>query len=219
MSDQNFDASLGTAIRRLREQRGMTMAECAASLSSPVSYQSWQKWEMGRGLNHARLRQIATLFGLSVTELHAMRDEISVGKVIELPSIGRRSAPSPDLIPLFGVVAAAGERIAFNQDQAIRYVARHPGQSGFRDVGAAEVIGESMFPRYRPQEIVYFVRGRHPTRTGDVVVELSNGTAIIKEYEGRRDGKVWLREYWPEERIFGLPADEVVGMHAVVGRG
>lgn len=197
----------------------MSQTQAASAMTPPVTYQAWQNWEAGRGLKHATLNQIAALFGMTLTDLLNLKDAAESGNVVAFPGQAGQASSGTGKVPVFGFVAAAGERIAFNVDRVTRYVDRHPAQQGLGEAGVAEVIGESMLPRYRPQELVYFVKHRHPVRGGDVVVEMTDGTAIIKEYDGQRDGKVWLREYYPEPRLISVPADQVVAMHAVVGRG
>jgi phage repressor protein C with HTH and peptisase S24 domain len=177
-------------------------------VTPPVGYQSWQNWERGKGLSYIRLQQIAQVLGVSIREMELHREQASDAKVVTFP-VTHRSMTFDSKVPVFGLAAGAGERIAFSEGQETRYVSVHPNQIGHKDAGAAEVIGESMIPRYRPQEIVFFVRNRHPVRGSDVVLELSDGTALIKEYDGQRQGQVWVREYCPEERLYGLPADQV----------
>lgn len=217
-NDPTSDPLMGLAIKSFRQQMGLSQIDAAAMVNPPVTYQSWQNWERGRGLSYPRLQQVARILKVTVQELQLARDHASDSQVVELPTT-HRAMTYDSKVPVYGFAAGAGERIAFNEGQATRFVSIHPNQVGHQYAGAAEVIGESMIPRYRPQEIVYFVRNRHPVRGSDVVVELSDGTAMIKEYDGQRQGQLWLREYCPEERVFGIAADQVIALHAVVGRG
>jgi len=58
----------GTAIKKLREQRGMTQNELAASVG--VSNKAVSKWETGKGLPDISLLQpLAQTLGVSVIEL------------------------------------------------------------------------------------------------------------------------------------------------------
>jgi phage repressor protein C with HTH and peptisase S24 domain len=216
---ENIDVKLGRSIRAAREAMGLTQAQAAALLPKPVVYQSWQNWESGRGLTQGRLMQIAEILNTTVQKLNQAADT-ELGQDSEV-DVGHRPAPRPretNLIPLYGYVTCAGERIALNDNSIMRRIPMHPGQIGYPNSGASEVVGESMLPRYRPREIVYWV-GSHPSRGDDVVVGLTDGTAIIKEYDGTRHGRVWLREYFPEEQLISFPADEVMHLCAIVGRG
>ena len=59
---------LGSRIRKLRTERGMTQLELATSLC--VSDRTVSKWETGRGYPDITfLEKIAFLFSLSVSEL------------------------------------------------------------------------------------------------------------------------------------------------------
>jgi DNA-binding transcriptional regulator YiaG len=216
---ENVDVRLGLAIKAAREEMGLTQAQAASMLPKPVVYQSWQNWEMGRGLTQGRLIQIAETLNTTVPKLNSTAETDLVGDGQRL--LTYRQSPRPSdarMIPLYGFVAAAGERIALNDSGILRHIPMHPAQVGYPNAGAAEVVGESMLPRYRPREIVYWV-ATHPSRGDDVAVEISDGSAIIKEYDGTRQGRVWLREYHPEERLISFPSDEVVNMCSIVGRG
>ncbi|MDE2104159.1 MAG: helix-turn-helix transcriptional regulator [Patescibacteria group bacterium] len=123
------------------------------------------------------------------------------------------------MVQVYGFVAAAGELINLAEPAGERLVPIHPAQRGYPTVGAAEVIGESMLPRYKPRELVYFVFGLKPRRGDDAIVEMNDGTAILKEYVMEKDGRVSLREFHPEDRTFTVPGVRVKALHAVVGRG
>jgi transcriptional regulator with XRE-family HTH domain len=143
-------------------------------------------------------------------------------KVRELPLIERFMGgilADPDSCPLYGFVAAAGEVVNLTDAALTRRIPIHPAQRGYSQTGAVEVIGESMYPRYKPREIVYFVFGLRPKRGEDAVVEMTDGSAILKEYVIEKTGYVFLREFYPEERQFSIESTKVKALHAVVGRG
>lgn len=213
---ENKDPALGRAIKALRARRGISQRTAAEAIPIPVSLTAWQKWEEGRGLSPVRLQEIASVIGCTVQDILQERETSGAAPVIPITPARRFGRGQ---VPVFGFAAGAGERVALNDQAVIRWVEPHPAQVGYQDLGACEIIGESMWPRYKPGEIVYFVRQRLPTRGGDAVIELRDGGAIVKEYDGQRDGRVWLREYSPEERLLSFPADQVVAMHAIVGRG
>jgi phage repressor protein C with HTH and peptisase S24 domain len=213
---RNVDPALGRAIKVIRTRKGISQRAACAMIG--VSMTAYQKWEEGRGLSPVRMQQICQAFGITVADLLLEREmQVSSpsGPTTPLPgpvrSVGR--------VPVFGFAAGSGEKLAMNDQAVMRWIEPHPAQTTHRDIGACEIIGESMWPRYKPGELVYFVRNRFPMRGADVVLELTCGAAVVKEYDGQRDGRVWLREYHPEERLISFPMDAVKGFHAIVGRG
>ncbi len=120
--------------------------------------------------------------------------------------------------PMFGYVAAAGESISLEAQDVRRRVPIHPAQAEYASPGVVEVLGESMYPRYKPRELVYFVFGLAPRRGDDAIIQLSDGSAMLKEYVMQKDGRTFLKEYHPEERQFSIESTGLK-LHAVVGRG
>lgn len=202
--------ALGRAMRRVRERQGMTQAQAAKRLG--VLDQQWQRWESGeRNPRLAKIPEIAAAIDVTPEELLAERS-----RVIGLDDLGP-VAPEPGLVGLYGYAAGAGERLTIASGSEMRWVPMHPAQVGYRKVGAVEIVGESMYPRWKPREIAYFVFDLSPPRGEDVIAELQDGTAIIKEYVGRIGDKLQFREFFPQERIFEIPAEEIRALHAVVG--
>lgn len=143
---------------------------------------------------------------------------------------GRRQAPYYAMpaanlaeVPLFGFAGAAPNGpIHLNHEPAAEYVPRHPAQGRAAEAFAVRVWGESMSPRYEPGEIAYCVRGQHPARNQDVVIEMKSGDAYLKTYLGMRDGQILTRQLNPmtdEGETQSWPMSDVKAMHAVVGRG
>lgn len=195
----------------------MTQAQAAQRIN--IADQQWQRWEAGdRNPRQAKYPDIASALDVSVDELLAERARVA--NLIDDPA---PQAPSADLTGVYGYAAGAGERITVSSGSELRWVPKHPAQYGYRRVGAAEIIGESMYPRWKPRELAYFVFDLMPPRGEDVIVELVNGEAMIKEYVGRkpsRDGapeRLTLKEFYPEERVFDVDMDTVRALHAVVG--
>ncbi len=188
----------------------MTQAQAAKRLG--VLDQQWQRWESGeRNPRLAKIPEIAAAIDVTPEELLAERS-----RVIGLDDLGP-VAPEPGLVGLYGYAAGAGERLTIASGSEMRWVPMHPAQVGYRKVGAVEIVGESMYPRWKPREIAYFVFDLSPPRGEDVIAELQDGTAIIKEYVGRIGDKLQFREFFPQERIFEIPAEEIRALHAVVG--
>jgi phage repressor protein C with HTH and peptisase S24 domain len=120
-------------------------------------------------------------------------------------------------VPVYGYAAAGnGERIAMASDQIIE-LAITPMIGGNAPDFGVRVSGESMAPRLLPGETVYVRRGLAPARNKDVVVELTDGTALVKTYLRARDGYVYFQQWNPEQEV-RLAWDQIAAMHAVILR-
>jgi phage repressor protein C with HTH and peptisase S24 domain len=129
------------------------------------------------------------------------------------------AAPEPAFqqIPVFGYAAAgSNDRIALASDQVLDRIEVPVGLAR-GEVFAVRVAGDSMEPRLYSGELVIVARGVPPTRNGDCVVEMRDGSALVKVYRGQRDGQVFLYQHNPEQEV-RVPADQVRGMHAVIYR-
>jgi transcriptional regulator with XRE-family HTH domain len=219
---------LGKALKVLRERANMTQLDAAKAMGLTTS-PGWGKYELGKAkqmFSPGLHRKLVKALGATMDDLVQVRAQLESGAIE--PATGQRDDPpdtrsidlgaSNGLVPLYGMAAAQNNRIVIAAGSELRWVPMHPAQRGYRRVGAVEVVGESMFPRWKPREIAYFVFGLDPRRGGadDVIIELLDGTAMIKEYIGRTAENLMLREYFPKERAFDLPLEQVKAVHAVV---
>lgn len=127
------------------------------------------------------------------------------------------AAPTIERIPVYGYVAGNnGDRIAMGSDSVLDYLEVPAGLTRGHPI-ALRVVGDSMEPRLFSGETVIVGLGISPTRYGDCVVEYRDGSGVIKQYRGQRDGKVYLYQYNPE-REFPVEAASVKAVHAVLFR-
>jgi phage repressor protein C with HTH and peptisase S24 domain len=204
--------ALGLAMRHLRNRARLTQSAAAARMG--VQTQEWQRWEAaGRTPRRDKLGKIAEALGVTLDDLLETREELLRSPQQDLDT---GVIPMPGLVAVYGLAAGAHERVALAAGHELRWVPMHPAQRGYKRVGAVEVVGESMYPRYKPRELAYFVFDMTPARGDDVIVELANGEGMIKEYGGIRDGELFLKEWYPEERTFSIPSTSVKALHAVV---
>jgi phage repressor protein C with HTH and peptisase S24 domain len=204
--------ALGLAIRRLRLQAQLTQSAAAANMG--VQTQEWQRWETGGRIpRRDRLPMIASAIGHTVDDLLSTREQI-----IRAPQPDPETgiAAMPGLVAVYGMAAGGNERLAITTGSEIRWVPMHPAQRGYKRIGAVEIAGESMYPRYKPRELAYFVFEMTPARGEDVLVELTNGEGLVKEYQGIKDGQLFLKEWHPVERVFSIAASTVKALHAIV---
>lgn len=127
------------------------------------------------------------------------------------------AAPAIERIPVYGYVAGGGlDHIALGSDQVLDYLEVPAGLTRGNPI-ALRVAGDSMEPRLFSGETVIVGVGVAPARNGDCVVEYRDGSAVVKQYRGQRDGKVFLYQYNPE-REFPVEASSVKAVHAVLFR-
>jgi phage repressor protein C with HTH and peptisase S24 domain len=127
------------------------------------------------------------------------------------------AGPQFQQIPVFGYAAAGGgDRISIASDQVLDRIEVPLGLSR-GDAIAIRVMGDSMEPRLYSGELVIVGLGVPPMRNGDCVVEMRDGSAIVKQYKGQRDGAVFLAQLNPGEEV-RIDASKVKAIHAVLYR-
>jgi phage repressor protein C with HTH and peptisase S24 domain len=82
---------------------------------------------------------------------------------------------------------------------------------------AIRVSGDSMEPRLYSGELVIVGKGVPPQKNGDCVVELRDGSALVKQYRSQKDGVVFLHQLNPDQEL-RLDAAKVRAIHAVLYR-
>ncbi len=126
-------------------------------------------------------------------------------------------APQPAAyvqIPVYGYAAAGGaDRVAIANDQVLDRIEIPAGMTR-GDTMAIRIAGDSMEPRLYSGELVIVERNVPPDRNGDCVLELADGSAIVKQYRGQRDGFYFLHQYNPDEEV-RIPITSTRAIHAV----
>lgn len=127
------------------------------------------------------------------------------------------AGPTYVQIPVYGYAAAGGsDRISIASDHVLDRI-EVPAGLGRGEVIAIRIAGDSMEPRLYSGELVIVGLGVPPTRNGDCVIEMRDGSAIVKQYRGQRDGVAFLYQYNPEQEV-KVPLTSIRGMHAVIYR-
>lgn len=217
---------LGRALQRLRDERNITQPQAAEAFGID-SAQGWGKYERGLAptIHYPEIqRRLVAAIGATVDDLIAMRSTLDTpvgANPRQVAPPRERKAeltPYPGMCGVFGLASGAGERIALAPGAEVRWVPMHPNQKGYAKVGAAEIAGESMYPRYKPRELAFFIFDLMPPRGEDAIVELTDGTAIVREYFGRTPENLLVKEFSPREHVHEIPLSQVAALHAVVGR-
>lgn len=123
----------------------------------------------------------------------------------------RRAAGKPQL---FGYASDDHQRIAFAPDKVTLEVEPPPFWDGVGELAYVRQIGEEMEPRYLQGEVIPIRLNVPPAKGGDCLVELTDGTAILRTYDGQRQGSVFVKQY-NEPRLTALLATQVRALHAV----
>lgn len=129
---------------------------------------------------------------------------------------GEAEPKHPDFvqIPVYGYAGAAGpDRVVIASDQVLEHIEVPYGLTRGETI-AIRVAGDSMEPRLYSGELVIVELGVPPSRGGDCVVELKDGTALVKQYQGIRDQYAFLRQLNPDQEV-RLPLTQVKAIHAV----
>lgn len=132
---------------------------------------------------------------------------------------GEDQSPGPTFvqIPVYGYAAAGGDdRVALASDQVLDRIEIPAGLTR-GEAFAIRVSGDSMEPRLYSGELVIVGRGVAPQKNGDCVVEMKDGSALVKQYRSQRDGVVFLHQLNPDQEI-RLDATKVRTIHAVLYR-
>jgi transcriptional regulator with XRE-family HTH domain len=216
---------LGQALKALRERAEMTQ-EDAATRFGVGNAPAWSKYERGLAPSifqpDVQQRLVAAL-GASMQDLLLERARFA-GQEVAAQATGAaergrpfQATPMPGLVAVYGRPAATPGSVDLAPGAEIRFMPMHPAQRGYERTGIYEVVGEAMHPRWKPRELAYFVFDLDPPRGDDVIVDLSGGGAILREYVGRTSTHLSLRRFYPEEAIEDVPLAEVTALHAVVG--
>jgi SOS-response transcriptional repressor LexA len=124
---------------------------------------------------------------------------------------------------LAGEWGEAGSGIELTEvrwEELIDRLARPPSLAGDRDAYALTVVGESMWPRFKPGRRIA-VSPRSPVAIGDdVVVRLRSSEAsqpvLIKALIRRNNGGIELRQFNPD-LAFDVDDSQIDAIHKVIG--
>lgn len=122
-----------------------------------------------------------------------------------------------DVVPLFGYANAAGSVLRLNEDQRVGVVPAHPAQKGSRSAFAFIVFGDSLSPRLQHGDVAYAVRNRTPRKGQPCLIELNNGEAHVKIFEGIDERTLFASQLEPKNDKLSYPLRDIEAIHAVVG--
>ena len=134
----------------------------------------------------------------------------------------RAPAPTNRRVPIYGYAAMGsagqgdpGERIAMGTSDIIDWTELPYGIDPRGDCFILHPIGSSMEPRIFEGEPLLILVRQPPLRNGDALIEFNDGTGVVKNYRGTRQGRVWAHQFNPDEDR-SYDAASVKHLHRVV---
>ena len=210
------------------------------AVKAGVSRSVWADMRRHGNPSRRTLAKLLAVAGSSLAEFEALQiGEVPQPRAATTATGGVSDARGPKwgsapamAVPLYATLMAgeygtAGEQVELTEIDAasIAEMLRRPDTlADDRDAYAITIVGDAMWPRFRPGRRV-MVSPRAPVAIGDdVVVRLrgaggAEGGAIrilIKELLRRTPGFVELRQFNPDAS-FRVAADEIAVIHKVVG--
>ncbi len=141
-------------------------------------------------------------------------EKLSISTTEAAPQAPRRRT-TPAKIPVYGYAAAGSDdRIAYADSQVIDYLDPPPFWRGGDDLAYVRLTGESMEPRYFSGEIVPVRLNLPPAKGQDCLIEFNDNTALVKTYQGQRDGRIFAEQY-NERRGLDFDATSVRALHTI----
>ncbi len=140
------------------------------------------------------------------------------GEGAEVETLSVRRQVGPRRIPVYGYAAAGGDDVlAFNSGQVIDFIEPPPLWNGAGDLVAIRVLGDSMEPRLFEGETVIAQINLPPTKGSDCIIEMIDGTAVVKTYRGLTAGSVEATQ-WNPGKSLRFDRNRVKALHAVIWR-
>jgi transcriptional regulator with XRE-family HTH domain len=211
----------GLALKALRGRLGLSQT-AAAEAAGFSSYKAWQNYENGdRNFSDPKLDKLLTALGASreAFDFELSRipaDEGDRGVSRGLSARARPFAAAYQL-PSGGVAHGGALRPEINDEEAgevidlARYFA-----NGTRIL---RLGGMSMYPYAESGGFVTYNPNHPPRRGQGCVIEMKDGSKLVKRFEHYDDETLTVTELWPEERQLKYPLADVAGVYAIGLRG
>lgn len=136
---------------------------------------------------------------------------------------GPVSLSSEHRIPVYGQAIGGDDGQFVLNGNHLQDVLAPPTLRGVKGAYGARVVGDSMRPRFRPDEVVYVNPNRPVRREDDVVAQIygedeETVSAYVKEFVKLNQKELVLRQYNPPKEI-SFPASRVKSVHRIVMSG
>ena len=199
-----------TRLKALLDENRFSLAEASRRIGRNSAYLFQYLYR-----NTPRKLDEDTRQGLAdLLEVH--ESVLREGTPAQMSDVVHDYAP-PNRLPLVGSAASTDQaHILMNGGEARGYVDRPPNLNGVEDAFAVEMVGDAMEPRFRAGEILHIHPGRAVARGDDVLVEMKDGRATVREFVRIDNNTVVFRQQNPATEI-ELDKDEVARIHRIVG--
>ena len=209
----------------------------AWAVKAGVSRNFWNDLRRHGNPSRRTLEKLLAAAGSSLAEFEALRADGPPAQVyVEAERLGdvRGRAWPPARLPLlpvlrtdfggeWGTAGSGIELTEIRRAQKLESAPRPGSLAGDADAFAITIVGDAMWPRFRPGRRVA-VSPRSPVAIGDDVVVVLGRTAghqahelaLIKELVGRTATSIALRQFNPDQ-TFQVEMAKVAAVHKVVG--
>ena len=205
----------------------------AWAVKSGVSRTVWTDMRRHGNPSRKTLEKLLTAAGSSLAEFEALRIgqarvRHSPSEASELSDVRAGEWPGASIPPIPLVASAFGgfwrvgdaeiELTEVRSGEILGRLPRPHSLAGNPRAFAFTIVGESMWPRFRPGRRLIVSPGSAVEMGDDIFVELagSGHKALVKELVRMTGSYLEVRQFKPD-LTFRLPAEEVATIHKVVG--
>ena len=209
MTEQHLTPARARLIALLEDKR-FSLAEASRRIGRNAAYLfQYVHRNTPRKLDEDTRQALAEILGVHETVLRE-------GAPTQLSDVAQDYAAS-NRLPLVGSTASTDQsHILMNDGEPRGYVDRPPYLAGADDAFAVEMVGDSMEPRYRAGELLHIHPARAIARGDDVLVELTGGIAMIREFVRIEDDTMVFHQHNPG-RDRAVEKAEITRMYRIVG--
>ncbi|MDJ1463361.1 XRE family transcriptional regulator [Nitratireductor sp. GZWM139] len=212
-------------FRAFMEARKMTNEAVAEKLDGGVHPVTISKLRTGAiNLNDEWRARIADAFGIEHDLLFG-HQPLPTPRPDEVRPQKRRGRPPrlpqpQSTLPMFGWAAGSVTGVETLTNEPVDEVPCPPALSDTIGAYALKTRGESMYPRYLPEDILY-VNPHQTVKSGDHVViqtqryEGSGVETWVKRYDSENDTSVFVSQYHPPAQIT-FRKTEVLSIHRIL---
>ena len=205
------------------------------AVKAGVSRTVWTDMRRHGNPSRRTLEKLLLAAGSSLAEFEALRigDPAQSSRFGSASALGEAGArrwsgaplpPIPLLATRFGGEWSGGtegiELLEIGGDQVLGHLPRPASLAGDRDAYAVTIVGDAMWPRFRPGRRLAVSPGSPVAIGDDVLVELASNegatTALLMELVRRTAGHVELRQFNPEATV-RVATSQIAAVHKVVG--
>lgn len=232
-------SEIGSRVKNAREAKGLTLGQLAKAADG-LSYQTIQDLESGKSKGSKHLVALARALGVTPEWLQTGQGEkftrpesthqnvqnnafVTADPTLPSTSGGKASEGAQNhRLAILGMAEGGPDGWSLFNGDLIETVPMPANLVGVKGAYGVYVVGDSMFPRYRPGEIAH-IHPYKPVTIGAYVLVQKRPKApgepplaVIKELVRRSGSKITLAQLNPP-RTFDLKTDEIVSIHRVVG--